>query len=157
MISSALYFICFAVLLLDNDKGIRTMSVFGMVHIVAENILYWWFCSHTYAFDLSLYLTFCWFLDISLIFLTACALTGWRKKLMLALSLPILFCQILVMQFPFILPNALGFTINSSYPTFMEVILLCAAYKSGTIKEWLKTSVVVGFIIIARIVPGVNY
>lgn len=153
MISSALYFICFAVLLLNADKGIRIMSIFGMVHILLENLLYWWFSAHSVYFDLSLYMTFCWLLDIALLFCTACVLSGWKKKLTLAVSVPILFCQIIVMQFPFLLPFALNFVITSSYQTLMEVLILCASFKDNTVKEWIKTATVVSLVVLARFLP----
>lgn len=44
------------------------MSVLGMVHILAENIMFWWFSENSQFFDLSLYLNLCWFLDISVLF-----------------------------------------------------------------------------------------
>lgn len=153
MISSALYFICFAVLLLNADKGIRIMSIFGMIHILLENVLYWWFSAHGVYFDLSLYMTLCWLLDIALLFGTACVLSGWKKKLTLSVSVPILFCQIIVMQFPFLLPFALNFVINSSYQTLMEVLILCASFKDNTIKEWIKTATVVSLVVLARFLP----
>ena len=153
MISSALYFICFAVLLLNADKGIRIMSIFGMIHILIENIMYWWFSVHVEFFDLSLYITMGWLLDIALLFATACVLSGWKKKLTLSLSIPILFCQIIVMQFPFLLPFALSFVINSSYQTLMEVLILCASFKDNTVKEWLKTATVVSLVVLARFLP----
>ncbi|AFC21410.1 hypothetical protein [Staphylococcus haemolyticus] len=153
MISSALYFICFAVLLLNADKGIRIMSIFGMIHILLENALYWWFSAHGVYFDLSLYMTLCWLLDIALLFGTACVLSGWKKKLTLSVSVPILFCQIIVMQFPFLLPFALNFVINSSYQTLMEVLILCASFKDNTIKEWVKTATVVSLVVLARFLP----
>ncbi len=153
MISSALYFICFAVLLLNADKGIRIMSIFGMIHILLENALYWWFSAHGVYFDLSLYMTLCWLLDIALLFGTACVLSGWKKKLTLSVSVPILFCQIIVMQFPFLLPFALNFVINSSYQSLMEVLILCASFKDNTIKEWIKTATVVSLVVLARFLP----
>jgi len=153
MISSALYFICFAVLLLNADKGIRVMSIFGMIHILLENAMYWWFSAHGVYFDLSLYMTLCWLLDIALLFGTACVLSGWKKKLTLSVSVPILFCQIIVMQFPFLLPFALNFVINSSYQTLMEVLILCASFKDNTIKEWVKTATVVSLVVLARFLP----
>uniref|UniRef100_A0AAU8GFM5 Uncharacterized protein n=1 Tax=Salmonella phage vB_SEnST11_KE22 TaxID=3161173 RepID=A0AAU8GFM5_9CAUD len=153
MISSALYFLCFAVLLLNADKGIRIMSIFGMIHILLENILYWWFSVHIQFFDLSLYMSLCWLLDIALLFATACVLSGWKKKLMLSVSVPVLFCQIIVMQFPYLLPLALNFVINSSYQTVMEVLILCASFKDNTVKEWLKTATVVSLVVLARFLP----
>lgn len=153
MISSALYFICFAVLLFNNDVRIRVMSIFGMAHILIENLVYWWFSSHIQYFDLSLYLSICWLLDITLLFLTACILSGWRKKLTLGLALPILFCQIITMQFPDLIPTILGFVVNSSYQTLMEVIIFCASFKDSTVREWVKTSLVMSLVVLARLIP----
>lgn len=153
MISSVFYFLCFIILLCHSDKGIRIMSVFGMVHIFLENILLWWFSSNTQFFDLSLYLNFCWFLDISFIFGAACILSGWKKKLTLSVAVPILFCQIISMQFPFIIPGLLDFVINSSYQTWMEIIILCANFKDTTIKEWIKTAIVISLLVLARALP----
>ena len=153
MISSALYFLCFAVLLFNTDKGIRIMSVFGMIHILLENIAYWCFSNHVEFFALSLYLSIGWLLDIACLFLTACVLSGWKKKLTLALAVPVLFCQIIVMQFPFILPSALNFVIDYSYQTFMEITILCASFKDSTVKEWVKTATVVSLVVLARFLP----
>ena len=153
MISSVFYFLCFAILLFHSDKGIRTMSAFGMVHIFLENTLLWWFSSNTQFFDLSLYLNLCWFLDISLIFVAACILSGWKKKLTLSIAVPILFCQIISMQFPFIIPELLDFVINSSYQTWMEAIILCANFKDTTVKEWIKTATVISLLVLARVLP----
>ncbi len=153
MISSALYFICFAVLLSNTEKGIRIMSVFGMIHILLENALMFWFSIHIEYFDLSLYLSLCWLLDIALLFSTACVLSGLKKKLMLSLGLPVLFCQIIIMQFPYLLPFGLDFAINSSYQTLMEVMILCASFKDSTVKEWLKTSTIVCLVLLARFMP----
>lgn len=80
MIISAMYFVCFAVLLFNTDRGIRVMSAFGITHILCENGLYWWFSEHIQYYDWNLYLTGCWFLDIGLLFSSACVLQGWRKK-----------------------------------------------------------------------------
>lgn len=153
MISSVFYFLCFIILLFHSDKGIRIMSVFGMVHIFLENILLWWFSSNTQFFDLSLYLNFCWFLDISFIFGAACILSGWKKKLTLSVAVPILFCQIISTQFPFIIPGLLDFVINSSYQTWMEIIILCANFKDTTVKEWIKTATVISLLVLARVLP----
>lgn len=153
MISSALYFLCFAVLLFNTEKGIRVMSIFGMTHILLENCLYWWFSVHSSFFDLSLYMSLCWLLDIALLFGTACVLSGWKKKFTLSIAVPVLFCQIIVMQFPFILPFALDFVINSSYQTTMEILILCASFKDTTIKEWIKTATVVSLVVLARFLP----
>lgn len=153
MISSVFYFLCFVVLLFHVDKGIRIMSVLGMVHILIENIMLWWFSVNTQYFDLSLYLNLCWFLDISVLFGAACVLSGWKKKLTLSLAVPILFCQIIVMQFPLILPDLLSFVINSSYQTWMEVIILCANFRDNTVKEWIKTASVVSLLVLARFLP----
>lgn len=153
MISSVFYFLCFVVLLFHVDKGIRIMSVLGMVHILIENIMLWWFSVNTQYFDLSLYLNLCWFLDISVLFGAACVLSGWKKKLTLSLAVPVLFCQIIVMQFPLILPDLLSFVINSSYQTWMEVIILCANFRDNTVKEWIKTASVVSLLVLARFLP----
>lgn len=153
MISSVFYFLCFIVLLFHVDKGIRVMSMFGMAHILIENILFWWFSINSQFFDLSLYLNLCWFLDISVLFGAACVLSGWKKKLTLSLAVPILFCQIIVMQFPLVLPDLLSFVINSSYQTWMEIIVLCANFKDNTVKEWIKTASVVSLLVFARFLP----
>lgn len=153
MISSVFYFLCFVVLLFHVDKGIRIMSVLGMVHILIENIMLWWFSVNAQYFDLSLYLNLCWFLDISVLFGAACVLSGWKKKLTLSLAVPVLFCQIIVMQFPLILPDLLSFVINSSYQTWMEVIILCANFRDNTVKEWIKTASVVSLLVLARFLP----
>lgn len=153
MISSALYFLCFAVLLLNDDKGIRIMAFFGMVHVVLENFLYWWFSTHAQFFDLSLYMSLCWLLDIALLFFSACVLSGWKKKLTLTVAVPILFCQVIVMQFPFLIPSLLSFVINSSYQTLMEVLILCASFKDSCVREWLKTATVVSLLVLARFLP----
>lgn len=153
MISSVFYFLCFIVLLFHTDKGIRVMSMLGMTHILIENILFWWFSVNSQFFDLSLYLNLCWFLDISVLFGAACVLSGWKKKLTLSLAVPILFCQIIVMQFPLILPDLLSFVINSSYQTWMEIIILCANFKDNTVKEWIKTASVVSLLVFARFLP----
>lgn len=153
MISSVFYFLCFIVLLFHIDKGIRVMSMLGMTHILIENILFWWFSVNSQFFDLSLYLNLCWFLDISVLFGAACVLSGWKKKLTLSLAVPILFCQIIVMQFPLILPDLLSFVINSSYQTWMEIIILCANFKDNTVKEWIKTASVVSLLVFARFLP----
>ncbi|QGZ16316.1 putative membrane protein [Erwinia phage Hena1] len=153
MIASALYFLCFAVLLFHTEKGIRVMSVFGMTHILSENGLYWWFTKHIQYFDWNLYFTGCWFLDIGLLFASACVLQGWRKKLTLAVSVPILFSQMLALQYPFVLPEIFGFVVDSSYQTSMEMIILCASFQDNTIKEWLKTVVVISALVLARFIP----
>ena len=152
MITSIFYFVCFIVLATNENMGIRIMSFFGMIHIILENALLWFFTTHINYFDLTLYLTLCWFLDIALIFGSACVLSGWKKKLTLALAVPLLFCQIIVMQFPFILPDLLGFVLTSSYQTTMEVFILCSSFKDNTIKEWLKTSTILSCLILARFV-----
>ncbi|UYL84825.1 hypothetical protein pEaSNUABM55_00027 [Erwinia phage pEa_SNUABM_55] len=153
MIASALYFVCFVVLLFHTDKGIRIMSVFGMIHILSENGLYWWFSEHIQYFDWNLYLTGCWFLDIGLLFSSACVLQGWRKKLTLAVSVPVLFSQMLALQYPNVLPDIFGFVVESSYPTMMEMVILCASFKDSTIKEWLKTCVIISALVLARFIP----
>lgn len=153
MISSVFYFLCFVVLLFHVDKEIRVMSVFGMAHILLENLMLWWFSVNSQFFDLSLYLNLCWFLDISVLFGAACVLSGWKKKLTLSLAVPILFCQIIVMQFPLILPDLLSFVINSSYQTWMEVVILCANFRDNTVKEWIKTASVVSLLVLARFLP----
>lgn len=157
MISSVFYFLCFIILFFHSDKGIRIMSVLGMVHIFLENTLLWWFSSNTQFFDLSLYLNLCWFLDISLIFGAACILSGWKKKLTLSVAVPILFCQIISMQFPFVIPGILDFVINSSYQTWMEVIILCANFKDTTVKEWIKTATVISLLVLARALSFFTY
>lgn len=153
MISSVLYFICFAVLLYNTDKGIRIMASFGMVHTLAENVVYWWFSSNVAYFDLSLYLTLCWVLDISLLFGAACVLSGLRKKLTLALVVPILALQMIVMQYPLLFPSLLDFVIFDSSQTIIEIFILCATFKDNTITEWLKTAAVMTCILIARFIP----
>lgn len=67
------------------------MSAFGITHILCENGLYWWFSEHIQYYDWNLYLTGCWFLDIGLLFSSACVLQGWRKNSTLAVSVPVLF------------------------------------------------------------------
>lgn len=153
MIISALYFLCFAVLLFHIDKGIRVMSAIGIAHILSENGLYWWFSQHIQYFDWNLYLTGCWFLDIGLLFTSACVLQGWRKKLTLAVAVPILFSQMTALQYPDILPQIFNFVTGSSYPTMMEVVILCASLKDTTIVEWLKTSAVISLLVAARFIP----
>lgn len=157
MIGSVFYFLCFIILLFHSDKGIRIMSVLGMVHIFLENTLLWWFSSNTQFFDLSLYLNLCWFLDISFIFGATCILSGWKKKLTLSVAVPILFCQIISMQFPLIIPGLFDFVINSSYQTWMEITILCANFKDTTIKEWIKTATVISLLVLARALPPFTY
>lgn len=157
MISSLFYFIAFAILCTSAEKGIRAMSIFGMVHILLENVIYWFFSVNILLFDLSLYLTLCWLLDIAFIFASACVFSGWKKKLTLALSVPLLFCQIIVMQFPDLLPGTLDFVINSSYQTAMEIYILCSSFKDNTIKEWIKTSSVWSCLVLARLLPYIAH
>lgn len=153
MISSLFYFVAFAILCYSGEKGIRAMSIFGMAHIILENLICWYFSINILSFDLYLYLTLCWLLDIAFIFASACVLSGWKKKLTLALSVPLLFCQIIVMQFPYLLPVSLDFVINSSYQTAMEIYILCSSFKDNTIKEWIKTSSVWSCLVLARLLP----
>lgn len=153
MIISAMYLLCFAVLLFNTDRGIRVMSYFGITHILLENGFYWWFTQHIQYFDWNLYLTGCWFLDISLLFASACVLQGWRKKLTLAVSVPILFSQMLALQYPAVFLQVFDFAMGSSYPTMMEAIILCASFKDTTISEWLKTVSVLSLLIFARFIP----
>ena len=153
MIISAMYFVCFAVLLFNTDRGIRVMSAFGITHILCENGLYWWFSEHIQYYDWNLYLTGCWFLDIGLLFSSACVLQGWRKKLTLAVSVPVLFSQMIALQYPAVLPQVFGFVAESSYPTLMEMVILCATFKDSTIVEWLKTVTVIGLLVLARFIP----
>lgn len=153
MIISALYFVCFAVMLFHSETRVRIMSVFGIIHILAENGLYWWFTEHIQYFDWTLYFTGCWFLDIGLLFASACVLQGWRKKLTLAVSVPVLFSQMIALQFPFIIPQIFGFVAESSYPTMMEMVILCASFKDNTIKEWIKTCIVISCLVLARFIP----
>lgn len=154
MISSVFYFLCFLILFFDENKGIKAMAIFGMAYICLENGLYWFFYQHDYLFDFTLYLLLCWFLEILFIFLSACFLEGWKKKLTLSLSLPLLFCQIIVMQYPYLIPQVLNFVITSSYQTSMEIYILCSSFKDTTIKEWIKTSTVLGCILMARLLPA---
>lgn len=154
MISSALYFICFAVLFFHTEKDMRWITIAGMIYILLENILYWWFLNNIYSFDFSIYLACCWFLDVSFLFLTACTLKGWSKKISLAVSIPILFCQILVVQSSSLFPSLTKFAIESSYPTFVEVIIFCYSFKFNTIPEWIKTSTIVSLVVIARLIPS---
>lgn len=153
MIISAFYIFCFIVLLLNTDISIRLMSVFGIIHISIENMVYYWYLAHPNLFELNLYLTGCWFLDILLLFSTACILKGWRKKLTLSIAIPVLFLQMLTMQYPFLIPGVFDFVINSSYSTTMEMIILCASFKDNTITEWIKTVLVISSLIFARILP----
>ena len=129
------------------------MSVFGITHILSENGLYWWFSEHIQYFDWNLYLTGCWFLDIGLLFASACVLQGWRKKLTLAVSVPVLFSQMMALQYPEVLPEMLNFVTGSSYPTMMEIVILCASFKDSTIVEWLKTASVISLLVLARFIP----
>jgi len=152
MIITVLYFLCFAVLLFNVDKNMRYVALFGMTHIIFENGLYYWFLSNPIFFDLSLYLTGCWFLDIMLIFSSACVLEGWAKKFTLALTIPILFVQMTAMQYPLILPWLLPFAISDAYPSMMEVVILCATLKDTTIREWLKTVTILSLLILARFI-----
>lgn len=152
MISSALYFLCFTVLLTNIDKEIRVMSLFGMAHILLENTLYWWFSSHIMSFDIILYLTLCWILDVALLFASACILTGLKKKLTLCLAVPVLFLEMIVMQFPYLIPG-LDFVMNSAYQSVMEILIVCATFKDTTKTEVVKAIVVVGLILAARFLP----
>ena len=153
MIISGFYFFCFFVLLLDKSFATRLLAIFGMTHIVAENSIYFWTLNHPQFFDFTLYLLMCWFLDILLIFFSACILKGWRKKLTLFVVVPTLFSQMLAMQYPLLLPGILSFVVNSSYATSMEMIILCASFKDNTIKEWIKTGLVMSSLVLARFVP----
>ena len=129
------------------------MSAFGITHILSENGLYWWFTQHIQYFDWNLYLTGCWFLDIGLLFASACVLQGWMKKLTLAVSVPVLFSQMMALQYPEVLPQVFDFVTGSSYPTMMEMVILCASFKDTTITEWLKTAAVISLLVIARFIP----
>lgn len=154
MISSMLYFICFAILLYNTGKAMRAVCCFGMAHILIENLMLHWFSVHPEFFDLSFYMMLCWMLDIALLFCSACVLSGWKKKLTLSIAVPVLFCQIIAMQFPFVIPQILDFAINSSYQTVMESIILCGSLKDGSIKDWIKTSLIVSLVVIARFIPA---
>lgn len=152
MITSIFYFLCFVILLFRDDKGVRLMSVFGMAHIILENCIYWFFFHNPQYFDITLYMTACWLLDIVLLFLSTCVLKGWKKKLTLSLVIPILFIQMAVMQFPGLLPQAFDFVITSSYQTAMEVYILCSSFKDTTVKEWIKTSSILSLLFLARFI-----
>lgn len=153
MISSLFLIICFLVLLTKKDKGIRLMSLLCMGHIAIENAMFAFFCHRPELFDLSLYLSLCWSLDTALLFGVACVLTGLQKKLTAALAIPFLLCQVFFVQYPSLFPDLLSFSLSSSYLNFMETFIFVCSLKDTSVKEWLKTSIII-FCIIALQLMG---
>lgn len=148
MISSLFLLICFLVLLTKKDKGIRLMSCFCMGHLLLENSIYYFFSRNPYSFDLSLYLTICWSMDTILLFAVGCVLTGVHKKLVAALGIPFLLCQVFIIQYPSLFPALFDFSLSSSYLNFMEAFIFVCSLKDTSVTEWLKTSIIL-FCIIA--------
>lgn len=154
MITSILYLLCFVVLLFNIDKGVRYVGLFGILHVVAENYLLWWFSININLFDITLYLSITWIFDVLLIFFSSCVLSGFKKKATLFLALPIFFIQFLSLQFPMLVtPWIFEFAFKDSYLTFMEVLILTASFSDKTVKEWIKTGLVASFLLMARLIP----
>lgn len=147
MVTSYFLIICFMVLMLKKDKEIRLMSALCMSHIILENLILHFFRTRPELFDLSFYLTLCWSLDIILLFCVACVITGASKKLTLALTIPFLFCQIIVFQYPYMFPSLFSFSLSSSYLNFMETFIFVSSLKDTTLKEWGQTSIIIVCII----------
>lgn len=153
MILSGFYLICFLLLLSSKEAGIRYLSVLCTLHIALENAFYFWMSKNPNYFDWSLYLTGCWFLDIALLFCCAFLLQGWKKRLTLATCIPILFSQMLCLQYPYVIPWLFGFAVESAYPSMMEMLILCSSFKDRTIKESIRTSLIIGLLVLARVYP----
>lgn len=153
MIASWFYFVCFILLFFNPEKCIRAMACFGIAHTILENAVYFWFYYHPEYFDITLFMTSCWILDICLLFSSACVLKGLRKKLTLSVGVPVLFLQMVTMQFPFLIPGVLNFVLNSSYQTFMETTILCSSFKESPASEWIKSSIIISLLVIARFIP----
>ena len=154
MMTSILYLLCFVVLLFNIHKGVRYVGLFGVFHIILENCLMWWFSVNIHLFDITLVMSLTWILDILLIFLSSCVLTGFKKKATLFLALPVFIAQFMTFQFPILVPLWIfEFSFKDSYLSFMEIIILCASFSDTTVKEWIKTGLVVSFLFIARLIP----
>lgn len=147
MVTSYLLMVCFMVLLTKKDKEVRLMSLLCMGHILAENYLFYFFSTRPELFDISFYLTLCWVLDIILLFSVSCIITGVSKRWTLALAIPFLLCQLVVVQYPYIFPSLFSFSLSSSYLNFMETFIFVSSLKDTTLKEWGQTSIIIVCII----------
>jgi hypothetical protein len=151
LITSIVYGLCFAILLLGVNKNIKIMAGLCLAYLVSENLVYWYFLTHNWMFDFNLYLTICWALDSALLFGVGCVLSGTRQKLMAALALPLMLVQVFAIQYPMLFPEyVFTFAARSGHMYFIEAFIFCSALKDNTVKEWLSTSSILFFVIVAH-------
>lgn len=153
MIITLVYGLCFAILLMSTDKGIRGMAGFCLVYLISENLVYWYFKTHPWYFDITIYLTICWALDSALLFVVGCTLKGIRQKLMAAIALPMMLVQVFAIQYPMLFPDYIFvFAVQSGHMYFIEAFIFCASFRDNTVSEWIKTSTILFLVVVAHMV-----
>lgn len=145
MIASYVLLVCFLILLTKKDKSIRLISLMCMGHIIIENLLRFYFYHNISNFDFSLYLNITSFLDVFLIYGISCVVTQLKKKILVGFIVPLILCQLVVIQYPYLFPEwVFSFSINSYYINMMESFLFISSFSetNDSIKEWLKLSLI---------------
>lgn len=152
MVTSVFFAICFLTLLFGGDKSVRAISVFGLTHLALENIMLLFFTRHPWLFDFYLYLTAGFILDITLMFSSACVMVGLKRKLYFAMSIPLIACQMILLQAPFMSELLFSFTFNDAYLYFMEVFILCARLRQHTRLDYIRTTIILACICAVHLV-----
>lgn len=153
MIITLVYGLCFAILLMSSDNGIKGMAGLCLAYLVSENMLVWYFSTHWWYFDITIYLTICWALDSALLFAVGCTLKGTRQKIMAAIALPMMLVQVFAIQYPMLFPDFIFvFAVQSGHMYFIEAFIFCSALRDNTIAEWIKTSTILFLVVIAHMI-----
>ncbi|QYC52537.1 hypothetical protein [Salmonella phage SSBI34] len=153
MISSLFYGVCFLIVLLNPSIRIKIMAGICLAYIVIENLILWYTVTNVVNFDITLYHTFGWILDSTLLFAVGCVLRGRRQILIISSAIPLMVSQVLAIQYPSLFsPTIYQWIVENAHMYFIEMFIFAHAWKDNTIKEWLKTGTVLGLVVAAHLV-----
>lgn len=150
MIASVLYGLCFLIILLNPDNRTKIMAGLCLAYLFINNLIFWYFLNAEF-FDITFYLNICWALDSTLLFAVGCTVKGLRQILVIALSVPLMLCQVFVIQYPSLFPEYLYvFAVQGAHGYFIEMFIFVHSWQDNTIREWLKTGSVLCLVFMAH-------
>lgn len=152
MISSFFYGLCFIIILMNPDKRTKLMAGLCLAYLFISNAIYYYFL-YSEFFDITLYFNICWALDSILLFSVGCTIRGLRQVLIISASLPLMLCQVFVIQYPALFPEYLyTFAVHDAHMYFIEMFIFVHSWQDNTISEWIKTATVLALVSIVHLV-----
>lgn len=139
--SSIIYLFCLCIILTDKDNRTKACAFLCSMHIVLENCLNYYLDNNILLFELGLYLTLLWSMDLMLVLICMMILSGLKKKMLSFICGFIVVLQIIFVQYPQINDYVSYILITQGYYTFIETFILLSSFKTETIKDIIKTTI----------------